>query len=104
MQLDQEYSTAPSSDLYEQRLNLQTEFNLLTIKQPEHMLFRFRQSWYEHGNTQWKVLLEEQITVEDIKLAIGSMQSGMSPGLDVYRVEFFKTFISTSARNVYRVL
>lgn len=36
--------------------------------------------------------LEEQITVEEIKFAICSMQNAKFPGPDGYPVEFFKTF------------
>lgn len=36
--------------------------------------------------------LEEQITLEEIKMAIKSMQSGKYPGPDGFPVEFFKAF------------
>ena len=36
--------------------------------------------------------LEEDLSVEEIKLAIKSMQGGKSPGPDGYPAEFYKTF------------
>lgn len=41
---------------------------------------------------EFKDQLEEQISVEEIKLSIVAMQSGKSPGPDGYPVEFFKVF------------
>lgn len=75
--MDQQHSVSPSSDLYQQRLILQTEFNLISTKQSEQMMFKSRQSWYEYGERASKMLAhqlrksESTHVIPDIKTQSG---------------------------------
>lgn len=54
--LDSQYATNPSADLYKQKLLLQSEFNTLSIKETEKLLLRSRHQIYEHGEKAGRLL------------------------------------------------
>lgn len=58
-QLDIQHSRNPSPDLYEQRMVLQTEFNLISTQQAERMILKSRRLWYEHGEKASKILAHQ---------------------------------------------
>ncbi|KAL7406088.1 hypothetical protein ABVT39_012978 [Epinephelus coioides] len=56
IELDSRYSIMPSSDLAEQRLILQTEFDLLSTRDTAQQLLRSHHKSYEYGNKTGKLL------------------------------------------------
>lgn len=162
--LDQQLATCPAPTLLKQRVDLQTEFDLVTTSDAERLLLRSRSSYYEHGDKASRLLahqlrrqaasrmipqikdslgmlhrdpttinsvfhlfysslydseappdttemnlfldnldfpvvnvdvaqkLDLPLTVEEITLAMRSMQNNKTPGLDGFPVEFFKRF------------
>ena len=59
LNLDHQYALHPTPELYKERLNLQTEFDLLTTKQEEHMLLQSRGNEYEHGEKAGRLLAHQ---------------------------------------------
>lgn len=54
--LDIDRSSPPTPELYKKRLDLQTEFNLLTTIKAENMLYRTKQSYFEFGDKPSRLL------------------------------------------------
>ncbi len=50
LDLDCQYSGAPTPELYKKTLVLQTEFNLLSTAKAEQLLLHTRGTFYEHGD------------------------------------------------------
>lgn len=162
--IDCRYATAPTPELYKEKLRLETEYNLLTTREAEQLLLKSRGIKYEHGDKAGRLLahqlkgrvasqlisqvhdptgtltndpvqigdafmkfyaklytsespednsamtdffrnqdipkissddsrhLDEPLSLEEVLEAIKKMQSGKSPGLDGYPVEFYKKF------------
>lgn len=59
LQIDGVLSHSPSVDLFKERLALQTEFNLLSIKLIENLLNKSRHKSYEHGEKIGKILAHQ---------------------------------------------
>lgn len=59
LHIDTTLAQAPSSDLYKQRLILQTEFNLLSTKHISNLLNRTQHKTYEHGEKIGKILAHQ---------------------------------------------
>lgn len=57
--LDRAYSSNPTAELYKKRLNLQTEFNLLSTKRAEKLLLHTRGSLYEYGDKASRLLAHQ---------------------------------------------
>lgn len=56
LDIDKSYTSLPTPALYKKRLELQTEFNLLTTIKAENMLRRTRQSYFEFGDKPSRML------------------------------------------------
>lgn len=56
LDLDRQYASTPSPELYKQRLNLQSEFNLLSTNEAERLLLHSRGAYYEHGDKASRLL------------------------------------------------
>ncbi|KAA0701525.1 LINE-1 reverse transcriptase -like protein [Triplophysa tibetana] len=162
-QLDDIYASSPSPNIYKDRLSLQAEFDVLSTKEVEELLFKAKYCYYESGDKATKLLahqlrqasssqqisqmntpsgvttdpntindqfkrfycslytsevgsdlsaldsffdslelvkvdaniaeqLEGPITIDELKRATFSMQSGKCPGPDGFPTEFYKTF------------
>lgn len=59
LHIDTILAQAPSSDLYKQRLILQTEFNLLSTKLITNLLNRTKHRTYEHGEKIGRILAHQ---------------------------------------------
>lgn len=59
LQLDVALAHSYTSELFKQRLALQTEFNLITTKQTENLLNKSRHKMYEHGEKIGKILAHQ---------------------------------------------
>jgi len=59
LDLDRQYAISPSSDLYRERLSLQTEFNILSTSETTNLMTRARHRFYEHGDKAGKVLARQ---------------------------------------------
>uniref|UniRef100_A0AAR2M0N9 Reverse transcriptase domain-containing protein n=1 Tax=Pygocentrus nattereri TaxID=42514 RepID=A0AAR2M0N9_PYGNA len=59
LQLDGVLSLYPSTNLFKERLALQTEFNLLSTKLTENLLNKSRHKSYEHGEKIGKILAHQ---------------------------------------------
>ena len=57
--LDATYSINPSPTLYKHRLQLQSEYNLLSTKQAEYLLSKSRSYSYEHGEKMGRLLAQQ---------------------------------------------
>ena len=167
-QLDNIYASSPSPNIYKDRLSLQAEFDVLSTKEVEELLFKAKYCYYESGDKATKLLahqlrqasssqqipqihtpsgvttdpkkindqfkqfysslytsepgsdlsaldclfgsldlvrvdadtaerLEGPVTIDDLKRATFSMQSGKCPGPDGFPTEFYKTFFDKLA-------
>lgn len=59
LDLDHIYAAAPTPDLYKQRLNLQSEFDLLSTKDAERLLLHSRATYFEHGEKASRLLAHQ---------------------------------------------
>ena len=59
LQLDEKYATAPTPALYNKRLHLQAELNLLTTKKTELLMLKSRQRFFETGDRAGKLLAHQ---------------------------------------------
>lgn len=59
LHIDTTLAQAPSSDLYKQRLILQTEFNFLSTKHMSNLLNRTLHRTYEHGENIGRILAHQ---------------------------------------------
>lgn len=57
--LDRRHATAPSADIYRERIALQTEFDTLSSGAAEELHLRSRQEFYEHGERASKLLCHQ---------------------------------------------
>lgn len=96
-------STSPTSELYEQHLLLQREYNNLSTYQAEKKILRTRPRYYEHGektgglqytiDPDLQATLYKHITTNKIQDTIQSIQSGKSPGDNGSPTEHHKAFL-----------
>lgn len=56
LELDHQCAFSPSPALYKQQLNLQSEFNLLSTRDAEHLLLSLRGTLYKHCNRTGQLL------------------------------------------------
>lgn len=164
LEIDREYASFPSPELYKKRLSLQSEFQLLSTSETTNRLRRAKATYYEHGERAGKLLarqikettasrliteirkdtgqstfdpqeinhifkrfyvklyssesindpacieqffesldipslsiedrdiLEQWLTINEIKQAISNMQSSKAPGPDSFTTEFYISF------------
>lgn len=59
LNLDRVLASSPSKDLFKQRLNLQTEFNLLSTKHIENLIFKTQSRTFEMGEKAGKILAHQ---------------------------------------------
>jgi len=57
--VDTQYSTAPSPELYKRKLDLQTQYNLLSTTKTERLLLKSRGYIYEHGEKAGRLLAHQ---------------------------------------------
>lgn len=57
--LDRQLASSPNSVLTTKRLQLQTEFDLLSTSRAEHLLLRTRATYYEHGDRASRLLASQ---------------------------------------------
>lgn len=57
--LDQQLATCPSPSLLKQRIELQTEFDLITTNDAERLLLHSRATYYEHGDKASRLLAHQ---------------------------------------------
>ena len=57
--IERSYALLPTSDLYKEKLLLQTEFNTLTRWKAEKNILKFRQVYYEHGDEVGRLLVPQ---------------------------------------------
>lgn len=75
-EVDRKYADAPRPELYREKLLLKTEFDNLSIKQTEQLLFKLKQKSYEHGEKAGK-LLAHQIRQSAAVSAIPEIQTAL---------------------------
>ena len=79
--LDQQLAICPSPSLLKQRVELQTEFDLITTNDAERLLLRSRATYYEHGDRASRLLahqLRRQAAsrmIPQIKDSLGTLHS-----------------------------
>ena len=78
LEIDDSYSNNPDPLLYKKRLQLQTEFNLLSTNEAELQLLRSRQRFFESGDRAGK-LLAQQARAASASRLIHSIRS--TPGV-----------------------
>lgn len=59
LKLDSILATAPSNDLFKQRMTLQTDFNLLSTRQIENLINKTQSKIYECGEKTGKILAHQ---------------------------------------------
>uniref|UniRef100_A0A8B9GWD5 Reverse transcriptase domain-containing protein n=1 Tax=Astyanax mexicanus TaxID=7994 RepID=A0A8B9GWD5_ASTMX len=57
--VDAQYSISPSSELYKKKLDLQTQYNLVTTTKTERLLLKSRGLVYEHGEKAGHLLAQQ---------------------------------------------
>lgn len=57
--IDRQYSISPTSELYKDRLTLQTQYNLLSTEKTERDILRSRGHVYEHGEKASRLLAHQ---------------------------------------------
>ncbi len=58
-QIDTQYALAPNPQLYNRRLQLQTEFDILSTRKPESLLLKFRQRVFEFVEKASRLLAQQ---------------------------------------------
>ena len=59
LKLDNQYASAPTAELYQQRIRLQTEFDLASTSKAEQLLLKSRHTFYEFGDKAGKLLAHQ---------------------------------------------
>jgi len=59
LDIDRQHASSPNPALATKRLQLQTEFNLLSTSKAEHLLQRTRATYYEHGDRASRLLASQ---------------------------------------------
>ena len=62
-QLDAQYATSPTPELYQKRICLQTEFDQASTAKDEHLLLRARHTVYEFGDKVSRLFCSPGTTV-----------------------------------------
>ena len=57
--VDSQYSTSPSPELYKEKLDLQTQYNLSPTERTERLLLKSRGYVYEHGDKSGLLLAHQ---------------------------------------------
>lgn len=91
-ELDSQYSTSPSPEIYKERLDCHTEYNLLSTDKIEQQLLRSRGFVYEHGEKAGR-LLAHQLKCQSASRLIPQIYN-MSRELTVNPAEINNTFKS----------
>ena len=57
--IDRQYATSPTPELYRERLKVKTEFDLLSTQKTVHLLQRTQSDFYEHGEKTGKLIASQ---------------------------------------------
>lgn len=100
--LDRRCSMLPSPELFEERLGLQTEFNLLSTKDAEKMLLKARGTLYEHGDKAGRLLAHQMKgkmasqQISQITNNSGSLVTNPSEINETFRAYYYDLYKSDS--------
>lgn len=96
--VDAQYSVSPSPELYKRKLDIQTQYNLLSTEKTERLLLKARGCVYEHGDKAGR-LLAHQLKLRSASQQILQTRKGNGE-LTIYPVEINETF-TTFYSNLY---
>uniref|UniRef100_A0A8P4GNT1 Reverse transcriptase zinc-binding domain-containing protein n=1 Tax=Dicentrarchus labrax TaxID=13489 RepID=A0A8P4GNT1_DICLA len=90
-EVDNSYANCPDPLLYKKRLQLQTEFNLLTTHEAESQLLKSRQRFFESGDKAGKLLAQQARTAAASRLipSIKSPSSGISRQGAIHKLSLY---------------
>ena len=103
--IDRQYATSPTPDLYRERLKVKTEFDLLSTQETVHLLQRTRSDFYEHGEKTGKLLASQlrgaraKQTISALRLDDGEMTSDPNVINSKFREFFSNLYTSDSTVN-----
>lgn len=96
LKTDKQYSKSPTPELYKEKLNLKTQYELLSTEKTEYNLLRSRTFFYEHGEKAGR-LLAHQLKSRSASRLIPTIRKS-NQELTVHPLEInstFKEFYST---------
>lgn len=91
LNIDRQYAANPSPALHKRRLELQTEFDLISTNEAEHLLLRSRCIYYEHGDKASRLLAHQSRRqaashiIPQIKSSSGPMLCGSREINDAFK-------------------
>lgn len=104
--IDRQYNRNPSPELLKRRLDLQTEFDLITTTDAERLLLRSRSSYYEHGDKASRLLAHQlrrqaaSRTISQIKNASGSLVTDPKGINDIFKSFYSSLYCSESPSDI----
>lgn len=107
LHIDTTLAQAPSSDLYKQRLILQTEFNLLSTKHMSNLLNRTLHRTYEHGEKIGRILAHQlrqkaaAQSISEITGEFGTKHINHSKINQIFHQFYLKLYTSESHKDEY---
>ena len=108
-ELDKKYAVNPDPELYKERLLLQSEFDNLSIKQTEQLLFKSRQTFYEHGDKSGKLLAHQlkqamaSRAIPEIRVAPGETSTNPKIINDQFRQFYNNLYTSESTVDISEI-
>ena len=103
--LDMKCSTSPSPSLYKERIDLQTQYNLLSTSETEQLIMRSRGMFYEHGEKAGRLLahrLKSKSTsqhISQIEDTTGKLTTDPLKINDIFKDYYFDLYNSESLKD-----
>ena len=104
-EVDCRYSTSPNPSLYKERIELQTQYNLISTSETERLIMRSRGSHYEHGEKAGRLLAHQlkfksasQI-ISQIEETTGEITTDPLKINDAFKKYYFDLYSSESLKD-----